>query len=41
MHVEPFLLNSIGDVQPSEGEVLKSPRKASVDSGVAYWSTST
>jgi hypothetical protein len=41
MHVEADLLNGIGDVRPSEGEVLKGPGKTPVRSGVVHrWSLS-
>jgi len=34
MHMETYLLNCIGDVQPDEGEVLKCTRETPICSGV-------
>jgi hypothetical protein len=34
VHVEAHLLDSVGNVEPGEGEVLESPNQAAVDSRV-------
>ena len=35
MHMEAHLLDSIGNVNPSEGEVLEGAHKAAVSSGIS------
>jgi hypothetical protein len=37
MHMEAYLLNCIGDVRSSEGEILKCTSKTPVRSGVCHW----
>jgi hypothetical protein len=39
VHMETDLLHDIGDVRPSEGEVLKSTGKTPVPGGVLDWVT--
>jgi hypothetical protein len=40
VHMETDLLHGVGDVRPSEGEVLKGTDKAPVPGGVLDWVTS-
>ena len=39
VHMETDLLHGVGDVRPSEGEVLKGTSKAPVPGGVLDWVT--
>jgi hypothetical protein len=36
MHVKAYLLDSIGDIWPSEGQVLKSASKTAIGCGICY-----
>jgi hypothetical protein len=40
MHVQADLLDSIGNIRPGEGQILKCTTKAAIGSGVSNWRTS-
>lgn len=39
MHVKIDLLNGIGDIRPSDGQVLQRTRETVIVSGIVNWST--